>query len=459
MAGHPEHKQIIPLLQEFADRGAHFVLARADKRPISAQWQKTPAAIADVKAHAESGLVGIIPASIGCFVVDIDEGGLAGEAAVCEALGNPIAVIASARAGGYHVWYRAIAGGDIGNRKWALEGGAGDIRGNAGFVILWQALTLAGMLKARFDDATPVDPNTGQLPKPARDRARGPQAVRNAPEGDRNNVLNLEAFHAAKRGETNLAPYREAAREAGLPASEIGATLAGAALAGAAQPDGDFERAVTRLAAMRRHEYDGVRKDESNRLNVRIGTLDGAVKAARPENGDGDGMQGRALEFPKPDPWPDPVDGAALLESLSAMIGRYVSMPPALADAVALWAVSTWLHDRLEISTFLNVTSATKRCGKSLLLEVLAELTYRTLPVSGRITPAGAVSHDREARADAPARRSRHVFYGRSRSERGNQRIAPAQACARDPLRRRRQRAKAIHDVVPEGDRRNRRAA
>ena len=47
----------------------------------------------------------------------------------------------------------------------------------------------------------------------------------------------------------------------------------------------------------------------------------------------------------------------------------------------------TWLHDRLDVSPFLNLTSATKRCGKSLLLEVIAELVYRPLP-TGNVTPA-----------------------------------------------------------------------
>ena len=46
----------------------------------------------------------------------------------------------------------------------------------------------------------------------------------------------------------------------------------------------------------------------------------------------------------------------------------------------------TWIHDRLEISPFLNVTSATKRCGKSLLLEALGELVTSPAPVSGRVT-------------------------------------------------------------------------
>ena len=82
------------------------------------------------------------------------------------------------------------------------------------------------------------------------------------------------------------------------------------------------------------------------------------------------------------------MDGAGLLSSLSKLITSYVYIPRELADALSLWIVHSYLHDRLEVSTFLNLTSATKRCGKSLLLEVLSELVYRPLPVAGNITPA-----------------------------------------------------------------------
>ena len=64
-------------------------------------------------------------------------------------------------------------------------------------------------------------------------------------------------------------------------------------------------------------------------------------------------------------PWPEEVNGEEMLGNVSAMIQRYVDMPVTLADAVALWIVTTWLHNYLELSTFLNVTCATKRCGKS----------------------------------------------------------------------------------------------
>ena len=149
-----------------------------------------------------------------------------------------------------------------------------------------------------------------------------------------------------------------------------------------------FEQAVIRLAALLPHEYDRCRKEEAKDLDVRTKTLDDAVKAQREKLQGNDGLQGRAIEWTETEPWPEPVDGAALLADLSSLIGRYVSMPAHVADTVALWSIATWLHEHLEVSTFFNVTSATKRCGKSLLFEVIAELVYRPMPLSGGVSPA-----------------------------------------------------------------------
>ena len=118
---------------------------------------------------------------------------------------------------------------------------------------------------------------------------------------------------------------------------------------------------------------------------VTIGDLD---RMTAPAGDEGDGKQGGAITWNDPEPCPDAVDGAALLSDAAAFVRRHVWIDDPSADALALWAVMTCIHERLEISTFVNLTSATKRCGKSLLLEVLAELAYRAMPLSGQITAA-----------------------------------------------------------------------
>ena len=77
-----------------------------------------------------------------------------------------------------------------------------------------------------------------------------------------------------------------------------------------------------------------------------------------------------------------------MLTHITGLIRRYVDMPGEKAAAVAVWIVVTFLHDRLDLSTILNVTSATKRCGKTLLMEIVSALVLRPLSASGRTTPA-----------------------------------------------------------------------
>ena len=124
--------------EALADRGAHFVLADATKRPIGTAWQKKPRPLTNVLEHVAKKLpVGVIPSSLGSVVIDVDEGGEAALAAVIEKLGPPITWTASQRPDGFHIWYRSATAAR--NRQWALGGGGGDVRGGHGFVILWDA--------------------------------------------------------------------------------------------------------------------------------------------------------------------------------------------------------------------------------------------------------------------------------------------------------------------------------
>ena len=66
----------------------HFVRCKADKKAVDGHWQARPA---NTRAAADwldtpGNLLGIIPASIGCMVVDVDQGG---DAAVKAAISTP----------------------------------------------------------------------------------------------------------------------------------------------------------------------------------------------------------------------------------------------------------------------------------------------------------------------------------------------------------------------------------
>ncbi|PZW52442.1 uncharacterized protein DUF3631 [Pseudomonas sp. URMO17WK12:I6] len=100
-----------------------------------------------------------------------------------------------------------------------------------------------------------------------------------------------------------------------------------------------------------------------------------------------DGSEGDPEIFPEVTLWPDPVNGADLLEDLTAIIRRHVIADPATIHAAALWATFTWFIDVLNVAPIANITAPEKRCGKTVLLGVLARLACRPLPASN-IAPA-----------------------------------------------------------------------
>jgi len=81
-------------------------------------------------------------------------------------------------------------------------------------------------------------------------------------------------------------------------------------------------------------------------------------------------------------PWPEPVDGARLLDQLVATVTQYVVVPQPAAQAIALWIVLTYCHGSVNLLPLLLITSPTKRCGKTKTVEVVSGLACRALPAS-----------------------------------------------------------------------------
>src|SRR5438132_11534526 len=82
------------------------------------------------------------------------------------------------------------------------------------------------------------------------------------------------------------------------------------------------EAEITRLAALSAVAYEQERKEAAQQLHCRVSVLDKLVAEAR--GGVGDTLAGHALNLPEPEPWPEQVDGAALLDSIVAAICRHM---------------------------------------------------------------------------------------------------------------------------------------
>jgi putative DNA primase/helicase len=162
---------------------------------------------------------------------------------------------------------------------------------------------------------------------------------------------------------------------------------------GASEPDfqeryagNDYQATVARLAHLSKAEYDRARKTECARLNVRSKTLDDDVEKARPQAAKGavdEGTgQGRSLNLPEVEPWPEAVDGADLLSALDASLHRFVVLPDHAAVGGCLWVLHCHAHQAAFHSPRLAITSPVMRCGKSSLLRWLARVVPRPLPAS-----------------------------------------------------------------------------
>lgn len=149
---------------------------------------------------------------------------------------------------------------------------------------------------------------------------------------------------------------------------------------------------IERLAALDTAQYEAVRSDAAARLGFRATVLDKLRKQKRremkldPARTD-NGGQGRPLQFPEFLPWPDEIEGDRIATALSATFKRYVRMADPQADTCAMWVLLDWTIDKFSIAPRLCVTSPTKQCGKSTLLELLGRVTRRPL-MSGSVTPA-----------------------------------------------------------------------
>jgi hypothetical protein len=143
-----------------------------------------------------------------------------------------------------------------------------------------------------------------------------------------------------------------------------------------APPETD-EEVFERLARMSRAEYERVRKNEAKKLGMRVKSLDPEVAKRRAQMIEEAAT--RNVELPTLTPWPEPVNGAEVLDQVSSRFAMYSVLPPGAADALALWAQITHCFEAFPHTPRLNLCSPESGCGKTTTLDVLACMTPRAV--------------------------------------------------------------------------------
>lgn len=169
----------------------------------------------------------------------------------------------------------------------------------------------------------------------------------------------------------------ERALSAVTDASPAGLRPALSALGDGAAALGALDRELLRRGAIERLREIGV-VDPRSLVAAALGstTNGGGGKHSDAELG------GSVLALSNVEPWPEPVDGAELLDRLCDAVGRFVVVDSAGVIAVALWVLHAHAHEAAAVSPLLALTSPAKRCGKTTLLSLLGALVPRPLPAA-----------------------------------------------------------------------------
>ena len=186
-----------------ADKGAYIVLADHAKRPCwdgaIYSWKHQRPSGAVIEQH--DGLFGIVPWSIRSTALDVDEG----DPLQLRLKHPPFADLPTRRPGGHYLYFDDSA--PRGNSAWKGYGCRGDLRGAAGYLVLWRdgAVRLLDALDARdrFQRPFPADlfkaAGMGALRPPA---ARPPAARAGGVRPDL-----IQPIHLAVKGCRNVSLF------------------------------------------------------------------------------------------------------------------------------------------------------------------------------------------------------------------------------------------------------------
>ncbi len=143
----------------------------------------------------------------------------------------------------------------------------------------------------------------------------------------------------------------------------------------------DYTKKIKELSKLDTIEYDQQRETAAQEIGIRVSTLDNAVRGLQGPSGDTE-TKGKKIELYEPAPWPEPVNGAEVLNEAVAHLSRHMEMREADVYACVLWAAHTYMYNDFDHSPRLLITAASEEAGKTVLMNhMIGNLVNRPLPV------------------------------------------------------------------------------
>ncbi len=144
--------------------------------------------------------------------------------------------------------------------------------------------------------------------------------------------------------------------------------------------EADVVAALTAERERNPAEYQRYRKRIKD-AGASVGELDRLVCAS---GGDGEeaAVKGRKIVLYQPEPWPEPVNGAEVLDEALAKIKRHMSILDEHAVAAVLWAAHAHVYDIYAHTPRLLINAPEADCGKTALLShLVGNLVPRPQPL------------------------------------------------------------------------------
>lgn len=145
--------------------------------------------------------------------------------------------------------------------------------------------------------------------------------------------------------------------------------------------DEDAQKKLDEVCKLDELTYQRQRDKLAKELGITVGGLDKARQTKNTDNhANDDDMASEITDGIEP--WPEPVNGAQLADSLATTVKRYCILEPGTDVTIALWIMAHYCIDHCRIFPKLLVSSPQKRCGKTTLLEVLQSMCNRAFMAS-----------------------------------------------------------------------------
>jgi hypothetical protein len=131
-----------------------------------------------------------------------------------------------------------------------------------------------------------------------------------------------------------------------------------------------------KIANLVRTQINQLTRMLADPLKVRASAIEEEIVAACSQT------DTKAFDLPDPEPWPHTFEPGEMLNEIMELLRKHIVMSKGQALVTALWVALTYVGQHVDVLPILGVTSPTKRCGKTRLLECLLRLTRRALQTS-----------------------------------------------------------------------------